>query len=72
MTALVFDRVVIATADGAVSLSVAQFAALPLTERLRAVFEKRLHFFRGAEPVDSGLALKSLREISLSDGRPKS
>ena len=67
---LAFDRVVITTVDGAVTLSVTQFAALPLTDRLRAVFEKRLRFYRGAEAVDTTLALKSLREVSISGAKP--
>jgi hypothetical protein len=64
--ALAFDRVVLETAEGQVSLSTTQFAALPLTERLRAIFEKRLLFYQGNEPVDSMVALTSLRENALS------
>jgi hypothetical protein len=64
--ALAFDRVVIETAQGTVSLSTTAFAALPLTERLRAIFEKRLRFYQGSEAVDVTLALTSLREVALT------
>jgi hypothetical protein len=64
--ALAFDRVVIETAAGTSSLSTSEFAALPLTERLRAIFEKRLRFYRGTELVDATAALTSLRENALS------
>jgi hypothetical protein len=64
--ALVFDRVVIETVAGSSSLSTTEFAALPLTERLRAIFEKRLRFYRGSEVVDATAALTSLRENALS------
>jgi len=68
---LVFDRVVLTTDKGPVSLSVEQFAALPLTVRLRAIFEKRLGFFRGAEPVEITLALRSLRDVALAKTKPE-
>ncbi|MEY4508809.1 MAG: hypothetical protein RLZZ450_931 [Pseudomonadota bacterium] len=64
--ALAFDRVVIETPAGTVSLSTNEFAALPLTERLRAIFEKRLRFYRGSDAVDVTLALTSLREVALT------
>lgn len=66
--ALAFDRVVIDTANGSASLSLSttEFAALPLTERLRAIFEKRLRFYQGSEVVDATVALVSLRETALS------
>jgi hypothetical protein len=67
--ALAFDRVVIDTAKGSVSLSTSEFAALPLTERLRAIFEKRLLFYRGSEAIDPTVALTSLRENALSGNK---
>lgn len=67
--ALAFDRVVIETAAGSSSLSITEFAALPLTERLRAIFEKRLRFYRGSEVVDATVALTSLRETALSGNK---
>jgi hypothetical protein len=62
MGAMVFDRVVITTNGQAVDLTEAEFFALPLTERLRAIFEKRLEFYRGRDPVDTIMALQSIRE----------
>lgn len=59
---LPFDRVELAGTDGRRNLSVDQFCHLPLAERLRAVLENRVSFFRGGELVDSREALKALRE----------
>jgi hypothetical protein len=66
--ALAFDRVVMMTDQGPLSLSVGQFQALPLTERLRAIFEKRLGFFRAGEPVEITLALRSIRDTAKPGG----
>jgi hypothetical protein len=41
-------------------LSVAEFLALPLDERVRSILNREIQFFRGDEPVDRALALKSL------------
>jgi hypothetical protein len=68
---LAFDRVVITTSEGGVSFSVNEFAALPLTERLRAIFEKRLCFYQGTRVVDVTLALQSLREAALTRKDPR-
>jgi hypothetical protein len=43
-------------------LSVAEFGAMPLTERVRAVLEKRVQFFQDEQPIETGEALKALRE----------
>ena len=64
MGKMVFDRVVITTNGQAVNLTAAEFFALPLTERLRAIFEKRLAFYSGSDPIDAIMALQSIRERS--------
>jgi hypothetical protein len=58
----VFDRVVLQTANSPVSLTVAEFFALPLNQRLRAIFEKRVDFYKGAERVELVHALRAIRE----------
>jgi hypothetical protein len=68
---LAFDRVLLKTDKGSVLLSADEFAAMSLTERLRAIFEKRLGFYRGAELVDTTLALRSLRDVALAKSRPQ-
>ena len=67
---LAFDRVLLKTDEGSVLLSVDQFAALSLSERLRAIFEKRLGFYRGTDLVDTTLALRSLRDVAQSKSSP--
>lgn len=57
-----FDRVVLTTNGNSVSLSEGEFFALPLAERLRAVFEKRLEFYAGDVKVETVIALQSIRE----------
>ena len=44
------------------TLSVSQFSAMPLTERVRAVLERRVQFFRDEQPVDMSEALRALRQ----------
>ena len=68
---LAFDRVLLTTDNGSVVLSVEEFAALSLSERLRAIFEKRLGFYRGADLVDTTLALRSLRDVALPRNSPQ-
>lgn len=62
---LPFDRIELMKSDGKHALSVDQFCALPLPERLRAVLENRVTFFRGRTLVEAREALKALRERSL-------
>ncbi|HKO90934.1 MAG TPA: hypothetical protein VJU61_07275 [Polyangiaceae bacterium] len=61
---LPFNRVTVRPGDGqpTSSLSVAEFSAMPLTTRLRAVLEQRVQFFRDEQPVDVTEALRALRE----------
>ena len=44
------------------SLTVAEFSAMPLTDRVRALLEKRVQFFHDEKLVEAGEALKALRE----------
>jgi hypothetical protein len=44
------------------SLTVAEFSALPLNDRVRAVLEKRVQFFQNDKLIEAGEALKALRE----------
>jgi len=61
---LPFNRVTVRPGDGqpASSLSAAEFSAMPLTIRLRAVLERRVQFYRDEQPVDMSEALRALRE----------
>jgi hypothetical protein len=64
---LVFDRVVVAAAQGgeqaerAREYSAEKFLELAMHDRVRLILERRLKFFRDGEPVDQTVALKSLR-----------
>jgi hypothetical protein len=59
---LPFNGVVVQTKDGTKRLTVAEFEALPLTERVRALLEKRVAFYRDQTPLDANAALRALRE----------
>lgn len=61
---LPFNRVQVRDSASALvsTLSVGQFSAMPLTERVRAVLERRVQFFRDEQPVDMSEALRALRQ----------
>lgn len=59
--ALPFDRVIVQTDDGFKEVTVEGFSAMALQERVRALLEKRVHFFRGATEVETNVALTALR-----------
>ncbi len=59
---LPFNRVLVRSVQGDQHLTVSQFANMSLTERVRAVLEKRVEFFRDQQPVAALDALKALRE----------
>jgi hypothetical protein len=65
---LPFDMISIARAEGAQSVSLAEFLAMPLDERVRLIMEKRLQFFAGDAPVDRGIGLRGL--MSAARQRP--
>lgn len=59
---LPFNRVVVRSAQGERNLTVAEFAGIPLTERVRAVLERRVEFFHDQQSVAVLDALRALRE----------
>jgi hypothetical protein len=56
---LAFDSVVVDD-GGERTLSVGAFLEMPLDQRIRLNFARKLRFFRGREPVPSDVALRSL------------
>jgi hypothetical protein len=58
MTALPFNRVVVGETKR--ELSVDQFLALPLNERVRYVLSQHIAFYDGVAPVERSIALRSL------------
>jgi hypothetical protein len=60
--ALPFNRVTIRSTSGERHYTVLEFERIPLTERVRALIEKRVDFFRDREPVEQQAALRALRE----------
>lgn len=60
---LPFDSVTLRNVTNASveALSVEDFLTLPLSTRLRAIFEQRVEFFRNGERVDLQEALRALR-----------
>jgi hypothetical protein len=59
---LPFNRVIVRTAKGDQHLTVSEFERVPLTERVRALLEKRVEFFRDQQRVEQNDALRALRE----------
>ena len=59
---LPFNRVIMQTAAGSKRLTVAEFEAIPLTERVRALLEKRVTFYRDYDPITQEEALRALRQ----------
>lgn len=59
---LPFNRVVVRSARGEQHLTVGEFARVPLTERVRAVLERRVEFFCDQQPIAALDALRALRE----------
>lgn len=59
---LTVDRVVIVDATGSrLSYSIDEFLALPLAVRIQCILARNIEFFQGANRLDRGEALKSLR-----------
>jgi hypothetical protein len=63
--ALNFDRVVLDTGAGVRTLTAAEFLAMPLSDRIRAVLERRAEFYLGTAPVDRAVALASMRRVNV-------
>ena len=63
LAALVFDRVVVRGVDSRPDeeLDARAFAQMPLTQRVRLLLEHRVVFFLGAAPVESRVALDSMK-----------
>lgn len=59
--ALGFDRIVLRGASGDRVLSIEEFSALPLGERVSALLGKKVAFYLGHARVDTDRALAALR-----------
>jgi hypothetical protein len=59
---LPFNRVIMRTAEGPQQLTVSEFEQVPLTERVQALLERRVEFFRDQQRIGALHALKALRE----------
>jgi hypothetical protein len=59
---LPFNRVIMRTAEGLQQLTVSEFERVPLTERVQALLERRVEFFRDQQRIGALEALKALRE----------
>ncbi len=60
MSSPAFDRIVLLRDGGRDSLTVEQFFALPLHERIRFILQRQIEFFDGPIMVDRGEALRAL------------
>lgn len=59
-----FDMISIHRADGEQRLSIAEFLAISLDERVKLIMEKRLQFFAGDSPVDRSAGLRGLMTVA--------
>jgi hypothetical protein len=59
---LPFNRVIVRTVNGERQYSVHEFERVPLTERVRALLEKRVYFYCDQERIEQQTALRALRE----------
>lgn len=57
-----FDRVVIKETGGSRTFSVERFLALPLSQRIKVILERRVTFFLHDIEVDRNAALNGLRK----------
>ena len=60
-TPLPFNRVIVRTPEGMQQLTVSDFERVPLAERVQALLEKRVEFFRDQQRIAALDALKALR-----------
>jgi hypothetical protein len=59
---LPFNRVTVRSTSGELHYTVHEFERIPLTERVRALLEKRVEFFRDQQRIEQQAALRALRE----------
>ena len=64
--AVPFDRVVLSEAGVQRTLSVKEFLALPLSQRIRVVLERKVAFYQDGAEIDRHVALDSLRTVRLA------
>ena len=64
--AVPFDRVVLLEAGAQRTLSVEQFLALPLSQRIKVVLERQVTFYQDGAEIDRNVALGSLRTVRLT------
>jgi hypothetical protein len=51
-------------ADGPQRLSITEFLAIELAERVQLIMEKRLQFFAGDTQIDRGVGLRGLMSMA--------
>ncbi len=56
-----FDEVEVRNPDGSTRMSVQEFLAIPLRQRIMYILDRSLDFYCRGELVDRGMALKALR-----------
>lgn len=61
-----FDRVVIKESGGSRSFSVDSFLALPLSQRIKVILERRVTFYQHDSEVDRNVALNGLRKARVA------
>ena len=69
--ALPFNRIVINELNQRSEITLQEFQAMPVSERIRHILGRTLEFYLNNAPVDRNLALKSIqaRQVSAAAGR---
>ena len=62
MATIPFDLVILQHEAGKRELTLSEFMALPLSERIRHILTRDLAFFSGGIPVERSLALQRLND----------
>jgi hypothetical protein len=72
VSALPFDRIVILSDSGKPrEMSVDEFLALPLDQKIKSVLSRRIEFYDGHAAVDRKLGLASLRTLQAAGKPPR-
>lgn len=61
-----FDRVALSGSGGSRTLSVADFLALPVSQRIRVVLDRSAVFYHRGSEIDRKVALDRLRKLHIA------
>lgn len=68
MATVPFDRVIVSSAGRSHELTLAEFMALPLPQRIRHILARDVSFYEGDRPIERGEALRRLNAWQAQTG----